>query len=122
LAVASLICSDFILVCDDDVKPLPNYISLFMGKAKEYPDSVLCCRGHLFTTHVLNEAEPQRFWTDYENLEFFDESKSDRQVHFLHADNCLIPKRFMQKAIDYPMERYEFWLIDDYVWVDLGRN
>ena len=114
LAIASLIRSDFILICDDDVKPLPGYISLFMEKAKEYPDSVLCCRGHLFKPHVLNEEEPQRFWTDYEHLAFFDESKSDRQVHFLHADNCLIPKRLMQKAIDHPMERYEFWLIDDY--------
>ena len=89
LAIASLIRSDFILICDDDVKPLPGYISLFMEKAKEYPDSVLCCRGHVFKPHVLNEEEPQRFWTDYEHLAFFDESKSDRQVHFLHADNCL---------------------------------
>jgi glycosyltransferase involved in cell wall biosynthesis len=114
LAIASLIRSDFILICDDDVKPLPGYIALFMEKAKEYPDSVLCCRGHVFKPHVLNEEEPQRFWTDYEYLAFFDESKADRQVHFLHADNCLIPKRLMQKAIGYPMERYEFWLIDDY--------
>jgi glycosyltransferase involved in cell wall biosynthesis len=114
LAIASLIRSDFILICDDDVKPLPGYISLFMDKAKEYPDSVLCCRGHVFKPHVLNEEDPQRFWTDYEHLAFFDESMSDRQVHFLHADNCLIPKRLMQAALDYPMERYEFWLIDDY--------
>jgi glycosyltransferase involved in cell wall biosynthesis len=114
LAIASLIRSDFILICDDDVKPLPGYIALFMEKAKEYPDSVLCCRGHVFKPHVLNEEEPQRFWTDYEYLAFFDESKADHQVHFLHADNCLIPKRLMQKAIGYPMERYEFWLIDDY--------
>jgi|GEM_PF-1435003 len=114
LAIASLIRSDFILVCDDDVKPLPGYISLFMEKAKEYPDSVLCCRGHVFKPHSLNEEEPQRFWTDYEHLAFFDEASSDRQVHFLHADNCLVPKRVMQRAIDYSMERYEFWLIDDY--------
>ena len=114
LAIASLIRSDFILICDDDVKPLPGYIALFMEKAKEYPDSVLCCRGHVFKPHALNEEEPQRFWTDYEYLAFFDESKADRQVHFLHADNCLIPKHLMQKAIGYPMERYEFWLIDDY--------
>jgi Cellulase (glycosyl hydrolase family 5)/Glycosyl transferase family 2 len=114
LAIASLIRSDFILICDDDVKPLTGYISLFMEKAKEYPDSVLCCRGHVFKPHVLNEEEPQRFWTDYEHLAFFDESKSDREVHFLHADNCLIPKRLMQKALDHPMERYEFRLIDDY--------
>lgn len=114
LAMASLIRSEYILVCDDDVRPLPGYISLFMEKVKEYPDSVLCCRGHVFKLHVLNEEEPQRFWTDYEHLAFFDESKSDRQVHFLHADNCLIPKRLMQKVLDYPIDRYEFWLIDDY--------
>jgi glycosyltransferase involved in cell wall biosynthesis len=114
LAIASLIRSEFILICDDDVKPLPGYISLFMEKAKEYPDAVLCCRGHVFKPHSLNEEEPERFWTDYENIAFFDESTSDRQVHFLHADNCLIPKRLMQKALDHPMERYEFWLIDDY--------
>ena len=115
LAITSLIRSEYILVCDDDVKPLSGYISLFMDKAKEYgPESVLCCRGHVFKPHILNEEEPQRFWTDYEYLTFFDESKSDRQVHFLHADNCLIPKHLMQKALAYPMERYEFGLVDDY--------
>src|SRR6516165_9927094 len=115
LAMASLIRSEFILICDDDVRPLSGYISTFMEKAKEYgPDSVLCCRGHVFKPHALNEEEPHRFWTDYEHLSFFDESKSDRQVHFLHADNCLIPKHLMQRALAYPMERYEFWLIDDY--------
>jgi glycosyltransferase involved in cell wall biosynthesis len=115
LAIASLIRSDFILICDDDVRPLPGYISLFMEKVKEYgPDSVLCCRGHVFRPHALNEEEPERFWTDYEHLIFFDESKTDRQVHFLHADNCLIPKHVMQRALAHPIERYEFWLIDDY--------
>jgi len=115
LAMASLIRSEFILICDDDVRPLPSYITTFMDKAKEYgPNSVLCCRGHVFKPHALNEEEPQRFWTDYEYLSFFDESKSDRQVHFLHADNCLIPKHLMQRALAHPIERYEFRLIDDY--------
>jgi glycosyltransferase involved in cell wall biosynthesis len=115
LAIASLIHSEFILICDDDVKPLSGYISLFMEKAKEYgPESVLCCRGHVFKPHILNEEEPGRFWTDYEYLTFFDESMSDRQIHFLHADNCLIPKHLMQRALAHPMERYEFGLVDDY--------
>lgn len=115
LAIASLIRSEFILVCDDDVRPLSGYISLFMEKAKEYgTESVICCRGHVFKPHTLNEEEPERFWTDYEYLSFFDESKSDRQVHFLHADNCLIPKHLMQKAVSHPMDRYEFGLVDDY--------
>ena len=115
LAIASLIRSEFILICDDDVKPLSGYISLFMEKAKEYgPESVLCCRGHVFKPHILNEEEPGRFWTDYEYFNFFDKSISDRQIHFLHADNCLIPKHLMQRALAHPMERYEFGLVDDY--------
>jgi len=115
LAMASLIRSELMLICDDDVKPLRGYIRTFMEKAEEYgPNAVLCCRGHVFKPHTVNEEEPQRFWTDYENLKFFDETKSDRQVHFLHADNCLIPKHLLQKALSYPMERYEFGLVDDY--------
>ena len=114
-AMASLIRSELMLICDDDVKPLPGYIKTFMEKGEEYgPNAVLCCRGHVFNPHTLNEEEPQRFWTDYEYLKFFDETKSDRQVHFLHADNCLIPKHLLQKALAYPMERYEFGLVDDY--------
>jgi glycosyltransferase involved in cell wall biosynthesis len=115
LAISSLIRSDLVLICDDDVKPLPGYISTFINKSKEYgPESVLCCRGHVFRPHALNEEMPHRFWTDYEFLKFYDESKTDRQIHFLHADNCLIPKHLMQKALSYPLERYQYRLIDDY--------
>jgi glycosyltransferase involved in cell wall biosynthesis len=115
LAVASFIRSDLILICDDDVKPLPGYISTFINKSKEYgSESIICCRGHVFMPHTLDEEMPQRFWTDYEFLKFYDESKADRQIHFLHADNCLIPKHLMQRALSYPLERYEYWLIDDY--------
>jgi glycosyltransferase involved in cell wall biosynthesis len=115
LAIASLIRSDVILICDDDVVPSPSYISTFMSKYAEYgPRAVLCCRGNVFKPHELNEEQPQRFWTDYEHLRFFDESKTDRQVHFLHADNCLVPKALMQEALQYEMERYEYRLIDDY--------
>jgi hypothetical protein len=115
LAVASVIRSDLILICDDDVKPLPGYISTFVNKSKEYgSESIICCRGHVFMPHTLDEEMPQRFWTDYEFLKFYDESKPDRQIHFLHADNCLIPKHLMQRALSHPLERYEYWLIDDY--------
>jgi glycosyltransferase involved in cell wall biosynthesis len=115
LAIASLIRSELILICDDDVRPARNYISTFLRKYQEYgPRAVLCCRGNLFKPHELNEEEPQRFWTDYEHLRFFDEGKTDRQVHFMHADNCLIPKYVMQEALQHELRRYEYWLIDDY--------
>jgi hypothetical protein len=47
-------------------------------------------------------------------MRFFDESMPDRQIHFMHADNCLIPKSVMKRALQHEMERYEYTLIDDY--------
>ncbi|XYI03550.1 cellulase family glycosylhydrolase [Sorangium sp. So ce1128] len=115
MAVASLMRSDLMLVCDDDVIPSPVYVATFVEKYHEYgPDAILCCRGHVFLPHRLDEEEPQRFWEDYEHLQFFDESVDDRQVQFLHADNCLIPKRTMLRALQYEMTSPEYALIDDY--------
>ena len=81
LAAVRLMQSDMLLICDDDVIPKPHYISSLMLKFKEYgPEAVICCRGHAFEQHILNEEEPQRCWEDYNNLKFFDETISDRKV------------------------------------------
>ena len=84
LAVAKLMRSDLLLVCDDDVIPNPSYISKFMSKYKEYgPRVALCCRGHLFGSYKVNEQEPQEFWEkpdDEYNKIFFDQDQPDRQV------------------------------------------
>jgi hypothetical protein len=64
--------------------------------------------------HELNEEEPNQVWQKHEDLLFYDESTPDCRIHFMHADNCLIPKRILKEAIAYDMERYEFALIDDY--------
>ena len=96
LAVSRLMYSNLLLICDDDVVPYTNYISTFIAKYQQYgPRAVLCCRGHVFASHTLNEENPQKFWEDYENIKFFDESLPDRQVilcpngynlHFLILD------------------------------------
>ena len=115
LAIAPLIHSKLILICDDDVLPARSYISTFLAKHEEYGnDAILCCRGHVFRPHELNEDEPQRFWDEYEHLQFFDEAVDDRQVHFMHADNCLIPKHLMLKATAFEFVEPEYVLIDDY--------
>lgn len=115
MALASLIRSDLILICDDDVLPQPNYVSTFLDKYREYgPEAIICARGHVFLPHEIDEEEPQRFWEDFEYMKFYDEDVPDRQIHFMHADNCLIPKSVMKRAIQHEMERYEYALIDDY--------
>jgi glycosyltransferase involved in cell wall biosynthesis len=115
LAIAQLMRSDLLLICDDDVVPAPNYIEHFVAKYGEYgPDAVLCARGHVFRWHALNEENPDEFWENYEHMTFYDESVDDRQVHFMHADNCLIPKRLLKRAGEFDLPAYEFAAIDDY--------
>ena len=81
LAVSRLMRSEVMLICDDDVIPKPQYISLFLSKFKEYgPNTVICCRGHIFDQHNLDEEKPQNFWEYYEHLKFFDETTPDREV------------------------------------------
>jgi hypothetical protein len=105
------------MICDDDVKPEPTYISTFLTKYQEYgPNVVLCARGHVFLPHKINQENPEIPWKTGKNLIFYDECQSDRQVHFLHADNALIPKHILRKIVQFDIERYEFVLIDDY-WI-----
>jgi hypothetical protein len=84
LAVARLMHSDLLLICDDDVIPESSYISTFMAKYKLYgPRVALCCRGHVFTKqHSLSEEEPQQFWESHENevMKFCHQKVPDMQV------------------------------------------
>ena len=115
MSMASLIRSDLLLICDDDVLPRKEYISTFVKKYREYgPEAVICARGHVFFPHEINHEEPEQVWNRSEFMEFFDESQPDRLIHFMHADNCLIPKSIMKRASQYEMERYDYILVDDY--------
>ena len=84
LAVANLMRSDLLIVCDDDVIPKPNYISKFVSKYKEYgPKAILCCRGQVFALHEMNEEKPEEFWSDPDDgyyKKFFSQDQPDRQV------------------------------------------
>lgn len=52
-----------------------------MSKYNKYgPDTVLCCRGHKFWRHELNEEHPETTWMMYEDLKFYDESVDDIKV------------------------------------------
>ena len=115
LAAGSLMRSDELLICDDDVFPSANYISHFLNKRDEYgTDAVICIRGHVFLPHSVDEEDPGRIWSDYEHIRFYDETVDDRQVHFFHADNCLISRQLLQRAAAVDMPVFDFWLIDDY--------
>ncbi|HKX30616.1 MAG TPA: glycosyltransferase [Blastocatellia bacterium] len=115
MAMPSLIRSDLVMICDDDVKPQPGYLSRFMAKHREYgPEAVLCARGHVFLPHELNEERPEVFWTEYEHMKFYDEGQPDRRIHFMHADNCLITKSLLRRAAQHELDRYDYILVDDY--------
>jgi len=103
------------MVCDDDVEPSPEYLETFVRKYCQYgPDAVLCARGHVFFPHAVSEEQPEKVWEMGEAMAFYDERADDCQVHFMHADNCLIPKHILLLASQFALERYEFTLVDDY--------
>lgn len=115
LAVASLMRSDRLLICDDDILPERNYISRFVARSEELgTDTALCARGNRFLPHVLDEEHPDEVWSTPEWVTFFDESEADRLVHYMHADACLIPRRALRDAARYAMPRDDFVLVDDY--------
>ena len=114
MALTSLIRSDLLLICDEDVLPQPNYISTFLTKHEKYgPDSVICASGSVFLPHTLDYENPAHAWNQPGTIKLFDESEPDRQVHFMYADSCLIPKRIMKWAAQYEVERSDFKLVDD---------
>jgi len=115
LAVPALMRSELLLVCDDDVVPEPGYVTGFMAKYEEYgPTAAICARGHEFLPHKVDVDRPDRVWEDGEHLRFFDEHAEDRRVHFMHADNCLLPRDVLRDAARIPMPRTEYVLVDDY--------
>lgn len=115
LAVASLMRSARLLICDDDILPEQNYVSRFVTRSYEFDeDTAICARGNRFLPHILDEEDPDAIWSTREVLAFYDESDSDRLVHYMHADACLIPRQVLRKAVQYEMPRDDFVLVDDY--------
>tara|TARA_R110002072_G_scaffold110139_1_gene237623 strand:- start:6305 stop:7954 length:1650 start_codon:yes stop_codon:yes gene_type:complete len=114
LAVASLMRSELLLICDDDCLPERQYVSRFMERYRRYgPKAVVCARGHVFDDHELDEEHPATRWEEHE-FAFYDEAAEDRRVHFLHADNCLIPRTLLRRLGTHDLERLEVELVDDY--------
>ncbi len=114
-AMSSVINSDLMMICDDDVVPGPGYLQHFFNKYFEYgPEAIICSRGHVFQPHELNEEHPEKVWESGKYMKFFDESSKDRKIHFFHADNCLIPRTVWERTLEFEWESYDFILVDDY--------
>ncbi|GIH92931.1 glycosyltransferase [Planobispora siamensis] len=115
LAAVSLMRSGLLLVCDDDVLPERGYVSRFLEAYHRYgPDAVVCARGNVFRPQVLDEENPESAWESMDGIDFYDEHDDDRPVHYMHADNCLLPRHVLRRALEFDLERYEFALVDDY--------
>ena len=125
-AAKDLIKSDLMLIIDDDIIPHTGYIQRFVDKYREYgPRAVICCRGHVFRDHSPNPESPHEPWEQWDEhcsgddkdavLKFYSESHPDCQVHFIHADNCLLPRSILREALSsYSLPNREFILVDDY--------
>ena len=114
-----LMSSDLLMICDDDVRPKPEYLATFLAGLQEAGErSIVCARGHTFVPHELDLENPDAVWNHGRHLRFWDEAAPPREVHFMHADNCLIPREALQELARYPLPRRQFALIDDY-WMSM---
>jgi len=115
LAMVHLMQSDYLLICDDDVRPGPNYVATFWAKYhQQQRDVILCARGHVFEQHNLDEQYPEKVWEKHRHIQFYDESVYDTYIHFFHADNCFISKSILLKINGFELENPDFILVDDY--------
>ncbi|RWS04677.1 hypothetical protein B4U79_16389, partial [Dinothrombium tinctorium] len=126
-AMPSLMKSDYLLICDDDIIPGSNFISFFSEARNKYPNDVCCLRGHKFLPHKLDLNNPHAFWQEYEYLRFVDDHEPEQFIHFVHADACIIPKAALHEIASVEMPDSQFALVDDY-WMSyilnhkFGRN
>lgn len=118
-SIHSFMKSDILLICDDDIIPNTNFVSTFYDAYLRLGPSVaLCSRGHLIHPHELDEADPGKAWAEHDctRLEFLNESATERQIHFMHADTCLIPKKLLHAIARYEVPDPAVYLVDDY-WI-----
>ena len=114
-AAPALMRSDILMICDDDVLPEPNYLQTFWDKHLQYGDrTAICARGHTFLPHELDTNNPDRAWREDERIKFHDEAEDDQEIHFLHADNCLISRQLLKEIVKIDLPMPEFVLVDDY--------
>jgi hypothetical protein len=110
-----LMRSEHLMICDDDVRPAPGDLQRFWDKRAAYGSrSAICARGHTFLPHALDMDQPDRAWREERAILFHDESVEDREIHFLHADNCLVARELLKEAAQVDLPRPEYVLVDDY--------
>jgi len=114
-AAPALMWSDLLMICDDDVLPEPEYLQKFWDKHHEYgPRCVVCARGNTFLPHTFDANEPDAVWRDQKYIDFHDEAAYDREIHFFHADNCVIPRSLLKEAVQIEPDVPDYMLVDDY--------
>ena len=119
LAVPHLMSSERLMICDDDVLPGADYLQTFVSALEAAgARSVICARGHTFAPHQLDVDHPEAVWDGRHHLQFWDQTTAAREVHFMHADNCLIPRAALLELAACPLPRPQFALVDDY-WMSM---
>lgn len=115
LAVAHLMRSELLMICDDDVCPAPRYLATFVEGLREAGEkAVVCARGNTFRPHTLNPEEPECVWERWEHLDFWEVDAAPREIHFMHGSNFLMPRAALLQLASLELPRREFILVDDY--------
>ncbi len=116
LAAPALMRSDMLLVCDDDVLPEPGYIRGFLDAYRELgPEAVLGATGHIFLPLPEDDAAPEEvIWRNPGHRLSLRQKHATSRVHFLHANNYLVPRSVLSRLATHTPPSPDFVLVDDY--------
>jgi hypothetical protein len=119
VALSALARAPLMMLCDDAVLPRSSYLRHFVESferlRRTYGErTAICTRGHQFQPHRLGGHIDDDVWGDEKVVQFFSETDPETDVHFMHADNLLIPTDLMRAVARVEMPDQEWALIGDY--------
>lgn len=117
-ALAVIAEGELAMMIDDDIIPSPGYLSYFVAAyrrlavASTRPVAICAC-GHRFTAAIAG-ASAHDVWEKRQGLQFLDREHPETDVHFMHANNCMMPRDLLLKVAASPPPDLDYGLVDDY--------
>jgi hypothetical protein len=117
-SLAAIARGELVMMVDDDIILNAGYLSHFVASylrlSREGARPVaICACGHRFTREIEG-ASAEDVWERRRGLQFFDPRAPECDVHFLHANNCMMSRELLLKVAACPPPESDFGLVDDY--------
>ena len=117
-ALATIARGELVMMIDDDIVPTASYLSHFVAAHRRLSMTstrpvAICACGHRFTAEISG-ASASDVWERRRGLEFLGREHGEGDVHFMHANNCMMPRDLLLRVAASPPPDADYGLVDDY--------